>query len=325
MSLNKSALGRYKVIDSLLRNSMRRYPSMDDIIEACAQKLDNCPSRETIQKDIALMKRPYPDGFDAPIQFNRIHQGYEYTDPDYTLSGVTLQPDEQDALTEAVEVIRAIGGSRISDKFSHVVEKLLSASLESSHTEQLPILQTMVPPRSRGYEHFDLLYAACKEQFPVSFIHFSYQKRQFKHVILHPFLIKEFDNRWYVIGYSEKHESVRAFGFDRISFPYLLKKTFYKVEDAIKMDYIHHIYGIYPLRSSGVEMVVIWADELATHYFQAYPLHESQQMEKSSKGSSRITLRLIPSMELARFILSQGNQLQILAPIWFRDQISKLR
>jgi len=325
MGLNKTALGRYKVIDGLLRNSMRRYPTMDDIIEACEQKLDYIPSRETIQKDISFMKRPFPEGFDAPIQFNRVHQGYQYTDPDYTLSGVTLQPEERDALNEAVEVIRAIGGSRISDKFSHVVEKILSASLESSHAEQLPILQTMIPPRSRGYEYFDLLYAACKEHIPVSFIHFSYQSRQFKHVLLHPFLIKEFDNRWYVIGYSEKHEAARAFGFDRISFPYLVKKAFVKVGDAIKKDYLQNIYGVYPLRTPEVETVGIGADELITQYFQAYPIHESQQMVKRSSGRSTITLHLIPSMELARFILSHGNHISIREPLWFREQVLNLR
>ena len=80
MNQSKSAFRRYKVIDGLLRNKMRKYPSMNDIIDACWEKLDYQPSKETIQKDIANMKSLYPDGFDAPIHFNRTHLGYEYTD-----------------------------------------------------------------------------------------------------------------------------------------------------------------------------------------------------------------------------------------------------
>ena len=53
MPINKSAFRRYKVIDQLLRNRMRMYPTMEDIIEACREKLDVDPSPETIQKDIA--------------------------------------------------------------------------------------------------------------------------------------------------------------------------------------------------------------------------------------------------------------------------------
>jgi predicted DNA-binding transcriptional regulator YafY len=143
--------------------------------------------------------------------------------------------------------------------------------------------------------------------------------------VLHPFLIKEFDNRWYVIGHSETHEAVRAFGFDRISFPFLVKKAFINVDDSIKRNYLEHVYGVYPLRTSRLEHVHIWADELATHYFQAYPLHESQQIQKRSRGTSIIILQVIPSMELARFILSHGKQLHVQEPEWFRDEIRNLQ
>ena len=70
MPINKNAWKRFTIIDSLLTNKMKPYPRMEDIIEACRVKhLD--PSQETIQKDIAQMKMTRPDGFEAPIQFNR--------------------------------------------------------------------------------------------------------------------------------------------------------------------------------------------------------------------------------------------------------------
>jgi hypothetical protein len=40
---------------------------MKDLIEACNSKLGYPPSLETIQKDLAKMKSPYPTGYDAPI------------------------------------------------------------------------------------------------------------------------------------------------------------------------------------------------------------------------------------------------------------------
>ena len=135
MSLGKSALRRYKVIDLLLRNSFRRYPTMLDIIEACHDKLDYRPSEETIQKDIANMKLSPPDGFAAPIRYNRTNRGYEYTDPNYTLAGVSLLQEELDAIFEAVDIIRSIGGSRIGDKFNYAVEKILFTTLERSDNE----------------------------------------------------------------------------------------------------------------------------------------------------------------------------------------------
>jgi predicted DNA-binding transcriptional regulator YafY len=321
MNLSKSAFRRYKVIDGLLRNSMRKYPTMVEIIDACRDKLCFEPSVETIQKDIANMRLPYPDGFDAPIRFCRRNLGYVYDDPNYSLSGVSLRQEELDAIEEAVELIRSVGGSRISHKFSNAVEKLLSATIENKPLDdkRRPVLQTMNPPVSRGFEHFDLFYKAAKERVPVSLIHYSYKKRKYGHTILHPFLIKEFDNRWYVIGYSESHEDIRTFGLDRISAPFLLKRKFHLVDLQEQNTYLNDVYGVFPIPEAKKEQVKIRVSQLSTHYFQAYPLHESQSIKKESDGTSFITFDLVPSVELARYLLSQGRHVSILKPEWFKQ------
>jgi predicted DNA-binding transcriptional regulator YafY len=326
MNFSKGALLRYKVIDGLLRNRYRKYPTLGEIVEECNEKLSANFSRETISKDIRHMRYPFPEGFDAPIIFCHYNKGYTYTDPNYSFTGVSLRPQELDAVEEAVEIIRALGGSRISNNFNHAVEKLLSATLESEQGVEgrLPVLQLMTPPTSRGFEHFDLFYKACKERTPVSFIHFSYKKRLFNHITIHPFLIKEFENRWYMIGYSETHGTVRTFGMDRISEPLLLKKKFHKLDNLEIHTYLNDVYGVFPVPGAKKEMIEIHVSELGTHYLQAYPLHASQRIEKNNQGTSRITFELIPSVELARYFLSQGRHVTILQPKWFKKFTQEL-
>jgi predicted DNA-binding transcriptional regulator YafY len=320
LNLSKSAMRRYMVIDHLLRNPMRKYPTMVEIIEACLEKLDYAPSEETLQKDIRNMKMDPPMGFGAPIRFSRVHMGYEYTDANYTLTAVSLQESEIAIIENAIELIHAIGGSRIGAKFNHAMQKVLSATLERKDLmDSLPVLQTMHPPVPKGMEHFDLFYKACKERIPLSFLHFSYQKRIFKHIILHPFLIKEFENRWYLIGFSEAHNQVRTFGIDRISNPELLKLTFVASDTQTVLDYLHDIYGVFPLKNEKKTTITIVADELATHYFKAYPLHDSQTLQIQSDGASEISFELIPSVELASYFLSQGKRIRIISPKWFVD------
>lgn len=319
MNLGKSAFRRYKVIDGLLRNPMKRYPTKQEIIQACLYKLGYEPSGETIQKDIANMKEPYPEGFDAPIHYCARNKGYEYLDSNYSLSGIALGEDEIETIADAVDLIRLIGGSRLSNQFNSAVEKLLSATLESRNSIQnkRPILQTMVAPISRGFQYFDLFYQACKEREPLSILHFSYAKRKFTHTILHPFLIKEFDNRWYIIGFSELHGSLRTFGLDRISDPLKVKKRFISTNHAEIDSYLNDIYGVYPIPKAKKTKIRIEVDEIGTHYFQAYPLHESQVIKKDEFGTSDIIFDLIPSYELARFFISLGSQVQIVSPKLF--------
>jgi len=320
MNPGKSAYRRYKIIDGMLRNSMRPFPTMDDITEACREKLSFEPSSETIQKDMANMKLPYPDGFDAPIKFNRTKLGYEYTDPNYSILSLSLRPEDIEAIYDAVDLIKALGSSSMSEKFSHAAEKLFSTIIESKREAEnkVPILQTMTPPVSKGFEHFDLFYHACKEKMPVSMIHYSYQKRTFNHVLLHPFLIKEFDNRWYVIGHSELHGETRTFGLDRITNAVLLVKKYIHTDSTIMQNYLQKVYGVFPIPKATLEAIQIRVSQLGTHYFQAYPLHESQQIVKNGDGTSTIKFQMIPSIELARYFLSQGRHVTITKPTWFK-------
>jgi predicted DNA-binding transcriptional regulator YafY len=318
MPVNKSAFRRYKIIDLMLRNKMRKYPTMNEIIEECRDKLKVDPAVDTIQKDIAQMRLSPPYGFDAPILYNRLKGGYEYTDPDYSLSGISLSDLDIDAIKESIDVIQSIGGSRMSEKFNSAMEKILSTVLEEfpGGKNKLPFLQTMNPPKSRGFEHFDLFYTACRSKIPVSFVHYSYNKNTFSAITLHPFLIKEFENKWYILGYSEKHKEVRTFGMDRVFDPFQLKKPFIAVDrtelDSLAKDY----YGVFPIPNKKKQRIKLKVSSLATNYFQAYPLHESQIIKKQSDGYSYIRFELIPTIELTRLFLSHGRHVKIMEPKW---------
>jgi predicted DNA-binding transcriptional regulator YafY len=325
MSIKNTAYRRYKIIDSMLTNRMRRYPSMDEIREVCFDQLDKYPSVETIQKDIRNMKEEAPDGFEAPIKFNRPKGGYEYTDPNFSINKTGLNDQDINSIKEAIDLLQSIGGSRVSGKFSHAMEKVLS-----SYREKFPktdykrqIIQADTPPPSRGFEHFDLLFTACRDQIPTSIVHYSYRKRKFKAITIHPILLKEFDNKWYVVGYSELHKGMRTFGFDRIYEPHLLYKSFIDVVKEEKDSYMNDVYGVYPLNNEAKQKVIIFAKPLATNYLQAYPIHESQHVQKHDNGSSTITFDLIPSMELIRLFMSYGSEIRVEEPSWIINYIEK--
>jgi predicted DNA-binding transcriptional regulator YafY len=326
MPINKNAWKRYTIIDGLLCNKMKPYPTMMDIIDACrAQDLD--PSTETIQKDIAQMRMSRPDGFEAPIQFNRRHLGYEYTDESYSISGIPLTEADKATIQESIELIRAIGGTSISSKFNYAMEKILSTVLEEFPDGDIKqhFLQTMTPPKSRGFEHFDLFYNACRTKTPVSFVHYSYKKRKFSAVTIHPFLIKEFENKWYIMGNSELHKEVRTFGLDRVFDPFLLRKSFVTVDRKIVESTISDYYGVFPIPNQKKQKVKILVSALGTNYFEAYPIHESQKIKKEPDGFSYITFQLVPTLELTRLFLSHGHHVEVVEPEWLIDFTEKLK
>jgi len=299
MNFSKGALRRYKIIDGILRNPYRKYPSLEQILDGCNEKLSADFSLETISKDLKHMRSPFPDGFDAPIKYCHYNRGYHYTDPDYSFTGISLRPQELDAIQEALDVIRAFGGARISENFNHALEKLLSTTLENEAGQE-------------------------------ALIHFSYTQKlpgvsQYKHHIIHPFLIKEFENRWYVIGYSEQHDSMRTFGLDQITGPVLLRRKYLQTDKEVRKSFLCDVYGVYPVPEAVKEKITIAVGSNLTYYFEGYPLHETQVIQKHHAGDSTITFELIPSVELARFFLSHGRHLTVIKPAWFKTFIQNLR
>jgi len=327
MPINKQAYRRYKVIDACLRNKMRKYPSMSELVDAIEKKLDISTTGNTVEKDIKCMKLPAPDGFDAPIKYNYTKRGYEYLDPDFAISGVSLNSSDVDAIKEAIDVISAIGGSRVSEKFSHAVEKMLSSVQEDlpQSEKDRKIIQTDVVAEGRGFEHFDLFFTACRERIPVNIAHYSYTNRTFKSLTIHPILLKEFENRWYVIGHSELHDDLRTFGFDRIYGPELIRKDFIDTSHKVRDEYLNDVYGVYPLREGKKEKIVIHTSPLITNYFRSHKIHASQEMDINEYGDALISFDLIPSMELTRLFLSYGDQLIVNEPKRLAEFIERNR
>lgn len=323
MAISRSAYRRYKVIDSLLRNTMRPYPTIINIREACEQKLDLSPSLDTLEKDIRNMKLPEPDGFDAPIVYCRLHKGYYYTNPNFSINAVSLTDNDISSIKEAVELLQNIGGDRVGDRFSYAIDKVLSSFKETfpDGNSKRKIIQTDYVSGARGFENFNPLFNACKNKYPVSFVYYSYKKRTFKSVIVHPVMLKEFENRWYLVGFSENHHALKTFGFDNIYQPLLLKRKYIASKQNEIDVYIHNLHGVYPIENQVLQRIAIETTALISNYFEAYPIHKSQKTNKLESGGCVFNFELVPTEELVRLFRSYGRDLKVLKPLWLNELV----
>lgn len=319
MPINKNALRRYQIIDQVILQKDLHKPTMKRMLEVCEREGIKV-SPETISKDIGKMRQPRPTGLDAPIVFNFATQEYYYEDDSFSISGIRLSREESSVLQESLVLIQCLLKTELGDKLRHAMEKVLSTSIEEPENKMgFPVLKTMEPPRSRGYEFLDLLLQACRARIPISFVHYSYSKEAFNAVVLHPCLVREFDNRWYVFGFSEQHKSPRCFGLDRMYEPVLLKRSFWNCERAAIDNFLNHMYGVYPLGEGNIETVTLQASPLVTKVLSANPIHDSQTVKKNRLGFGTITLTIIPTLELIQFVRSYGPELRITSPLWMAN------
>ena len=324
MSFNKEAYIRYTIIDACITNKQKLFPSMEELIETCERKLGKQFTVSTIQKDIKAMKEDEALGFEAPIKFSKSRNGYYYTDPEYSIRKISLSESDIEALKAATDMLSIYTGSRVSENFSQAVDKIL-ASIHERFPEgnsKRKIIQTDSYPNHKGFEHFEFFLHVSKEKFPVCFVHYSYKHRSFKSVIVHPLILKEFQNNWYVVGYSENHKELRTFGLDRIYDPKLLKRKFIEPREKVTEDYFKHVYGVYPLPGKKIQEVEFLVNPILSDYIHAHPFHESLERKKEMNyGHAIYKLKLIPSLELINLLLSFSHQLVVIKPKWIQEEI----
>ena len=325
MEISKSAYSRYRVIDKTLQNVYRPYPTLIDLQEACKNKLQINFSLHTIEKDIRNMKQSIV--FDAPIVFCRKNLGYYYSDPNYSINAIPLTEGDISSIKEALDLVKNLGGgNRVNERFSHAIQKILSTFKEEfpdSDTKRRIILTDYVEG-AKGNENFNTLFNACKNQYPISFSHYSYDNRAFKSVIVHPILLKEFENRWYLVGYSEAHQSIRTYGLDRIYEPLHLKRKYISSNEKEVERYCNDIYGVYPIENQPKQKIKFLTSIKITNYFEAYPIHLSQKRKKNEDGSSFFNIDVVPSLELIRLFRSYGKDLEVIHPEWLKVQTNTL-
>ncbi len=332
------AIQRYEIIDRCLTNPYKDFPTIEQLQFNITRELGKKVSFETIQKDIAQMKKPRKEGgYGAPIKFKRSNNGYYYDfneQPDFTIRQFGLNEKNLEVMELAAGVLQRFSGIMSSDSYNSALHNLY-ASLNIEKTSKDNKLKNAILPQEtghlRGMEHFELFVNAIKKEIPVSFVHYSYKKKRFKTLIVHPYLLKESIDRWYVVGYSEDpehtHDEFRFFGLDRIYDPVVIERKFKPCNDANELRGIFkNKIGISTINNKHTtpEEITLFVSREMANYVKTLPIHPSQVHEDLySTGDIKITLQLIPTIELITLILSYGEHMQVIKPEWLKKEIKK--
>ena len=69
----------------------------------------------------------------------------------------------------------------------------------------------------KGVDNLKPILIAINEKRTICFEHKNYAKKTITNYKIVPLYLKEYENRWYVIGVPDNMEEARTFGIDRIS------------------------------------------------------------------------------------------------------------
>ena len=165
------------------------------------------------------------------------------------------------------------------------------------------------------------IVGAMKDGKAVEMTYQSYSRSEPSTFTLHPYCLKLFRQRWYLLGRSENYDHPRIYSLDRIINLDVLDKPLSLPDGFDAEDFFSRYFGIITGTETRVEIVEIKVDSDQVKYFRSLPLHPSQQETEADDGSSIFKYRLVPTFDFKQEILSHGQSVEILSPESLRDEI----
>lgn len=139
-----------------------------------------------------------------------------------------------------------------------------------------------------------------------------------------PYCVKVFRQRWYMVGRSVSDGKIRIYSLDRICDLQETDKKFDYPKDFEPQDYFAASFGIIVDESYDVETVRIAVYGGKCKYLRALPLHSSQQEVETGKDGSVFEYRLRPTYDFRQELLSCGDEVEVLEPQWFREEMRRI-
>lgn len=316
MPINKLALIRYKTIDNCLQNRFRKW-TLNDLVEACSEALYEYEgitkgvSVRTVQLDIQTM-RSEKLGYNAPIIVTD-KKFYSYEDKNYSITNNPLTSQDLDTLSEVVEVLKQFKGFGYFQELNGMVTRLEDKLYKQQHKGK-SYIEFEKNELLKGLEFIDPLHKNIINKQVVKINYRSFKAAASQEITFHPYLLKEYRNRWFVMGVNNKAKAVMILALDRIeSLQNFSGEKYYKPAFDV-MTYFSDSIGVSKMPGQKPIVVVMKIEKEHAPYIITKPIHESQKILKEEKDGTIFSIEVIWNFELEREILGFGEHLVVLAP-----------
>ena len=323
MSTNKHAQIRYNTLDKCFRNSGKNY-TIDMLLEACNSDIfEFDPSAEGIKK-----RQLYDD-----IRFMQSEQGwsielneelkigkkriYRYLDPAFSISQQPLNESDANLLKAALITLSRFKGLPQFDWVEELTLRLEDNFKLSSRNRD--IISFEENEYLKGIEYITQLYNAIHYKKVLEIKYQSFKSSQAIVFNLHPYYLKQYNNRWFLLGQDANYKNLTHLALDRIS---AIKECDLKFKDT-DIDFNEYFEDVVGVTVPDIETckLVLKISNDAIKYITTKPIHGSQKIIEKQNEFTTVQLELKPNYELESILLSFGENVEVIEPETLRSKI----
>ena len=335
MATNKHAIIRYQALDKCFSNFGRQF-FIDDLIEACNDALYQYTGEEKYSDPLipGISRRQIFDDIkfmlsDAGYQIPLIkHKGgnsgkkvyYRYEDKDFSINNQPITDEEMKQLREMTSLLNRFKGLPQCEWMEELVTNLEDKFKIKGSTKSVISMESNA--YVEGLKHLSPLFNAIINKQVLHIIYSPFNKPDCEWDI-HPYFIKQYNNRWFLLGLNNKDNRISNIGLDRIKS--LENSPIPYIEDDVIVDideYFSDVVGVTIPANKDVVRIKLQFSPNRYPYIISKPLHGS--MRKIDNENRIVAIDVIPNRELISLILSFGDDVEVLEPVDFRNMVANI-
>jgi len=176
--------------------------------------------------------------------------------------------------------------------------------------------------KSTGTDFMLDILTAIKNRKIIKVLHQKYGSEDATLREVEPYALKEYKYRWYLVAKDLKDNIIKHFGLDRIV-TILQVENKYKYPDKEELQqFFNKFYGVITIDKEP-ETVVLSFTPFQGQFPKNVPLHHSQKILIDNNKEFRISLTLVPTIDLIMDIQYYGANVKVLKPQWLVNDIKK--
>lgn len=320
MASNKNALIRYKTLDKCLKNTFKKY-TLEDLMDECSEALfefegkESFVSKRTVQLDLQNM-RSEKFGYEAPIEVYE-KKFYRYSDPSFSIHNIQVNQSDLEAMNNAVQILKQFKDFSMFKEMNGVIQKLE----DSIHSVQKKtIIHLDKNENLKGLEFIDPLYQAIQNKKVLQISYQSFKARGAGDMTVHPQLLKEYNNRWFLLCVQKGY--LYTLALDRIHSIKELDQLNYIDKELDGDEYFKDVIGVTVTSTQRLRKVTFRVEPENAPYVKTKPMHHSQTILFEDQNGTIFQILVQINFELERVLLGFGETLEVLGPKNLRDRMA---
>ena len=319
MPATKNQHLRLEILDELL--SLRGW-TLKELLERINHRIGDAfdpIDKRTLFRDMKYLIEQK----NAPVHRPERKDNRYYYTQSFSLKNVPLDEDDLSSLKNAIQILRQVDSLPLISEVDDIIRKLENR-VHIQTTQQPVVIQFEKHTSSSGTQYINDLMEAIKNKNVLKVRYQPYSHPEAGDRIVHPYLLKEFRNRWFLLGREGNANRVTNYALDRIKKIRPLNENYIENDLFDPSQYFNHLIGVSVPENAKPENIQIKVYKHAAPYVASKPIHLNQETLRVYKdGSILIKLNLIINYELKSMLLSYGSGLEIKKPKSLRDELAE--